>query len=211
MSFSVWSPLQWPSTTVTTRHDSCLEKQQTRVARFRCLSATCVCCLSANCVYIGIIDFVSIAATANRTAQCLGRRTRDRKVAGSIPGRCGSFFLSFFFSGVNVPCWLLFRYPLHPRLFSQRCRCLIITKHTCTLRVWLWMKRRCKPVHGCMCTKTEHAPIQPNNVVSTSLRISIRAMGLKKSFWKREKFSGFGKKEVFRFWKREKVSGFGKK
>ena len=47
-------------------------------------------------MYIGITDFVFIPATTNRTAQCLERRTRDRKVAGSIPGRSGVLFVCFF-------------------------------------------------------------------------------------------------------------------
>ena len=46
-------------------------------------------------------------------AQCLERRTRDRKVAGSNPcWSCGRVF----FSRVNFLCWLLFRYPFHPRI-----------------------------------------------------------------------------------------------
>ena len=53
-------------------------------------------------MYIGIIDFVFITATTNRTAQCLERRTRDRKVAGSIPGR--SVFVLLF---VCLFCFLV--------------------------------------------------------------------------------------------------------
>ena len=45
-------------------------------------------------------------------AQWLERRTRDRKVAGSNPWRSGGRI----FSRVNFLCWLLFRYPFHPRV-----------------------------------------------------------------------------------------------
>ena len=44
-------------------------------------------------------------------ARWLQRRTRDRKVAGSSPGRNGR---SSFFSRVNFLRGLLFRYPFHP-------------------------------------------------------------------------------------------------
>ena len=47
--------------------------------------------------------------------QWLERRTRDRKFAGSSPGRSGG---RIFFSGVNFLCRLLFRYPFHPRVTS---------------------------------------------------------------------------------------------
>ena len=65
-----------------------------------------------------------------RIAQWLECRTRDRKVAGSSPGRA-AFFFFFFFSSVNFWGWLLFRNPFHPRVtaeaskisrsFCQRC------------------------------------------------------------------------------------------
>ena len=61
-------------------------------------------------------------------AQWLERRTRDRKVPGSSPGRSGG---RIFFSRVNFLCWLLL-YPFHPRVtavarkrsrsFCQKCR-----------------------------------------------------------------------------------------
>ena len=44
-------------------------------------------------------------------AQWSERRTRDRKVPGSSPGRSGGRIL---FSSVNFVCCLLFRYPFHP-------------------------------------------------------------------------------------------------
>ena len=92
-------------------------------------------------------------------AQCLERRTRDWKVTGSNPCRsCGRIF----FSRVNFLCWLLFRYPFHPRItavarkrsrsFCQKCRWQVTAKHAYTLCMWLCMKW-----HGCM-VYTELAP-----------------------------------------------------
>ena len=47
-------------------------------------------------------------------AQWLKHRTGDWKVAGSSPRRSGR---RIFFSRVNfLCCWLLFRYPFHPRV-----------------------------------------------------------------------------------------------
>ena len=80
-------------------------------------------------------------------AQWLERRTRDRKVAGSNPCRSGG---RIFFSRVNFLCWLLFRYPFHPRVtavarkrprsFCQKRRWQVTAKHAYTLRMWLCMK-----------------------------------------------------------------------
>ena len=80
-------------------------------------------------------------------AQWLERRTRDRKVAGSNPCRSGGRIL---FSRVNFLCWLLFRYPFHPRVtavarkrprsFCQKCRWQVTAKHAYTLCIWLCMK-----------------------------------------------------------------------
>ena len=62
------------------------------------------------------------------------RRTRDRSVAGSSPDRSCR---RIFFSRVHFLCWLLFRYPFHPRVtavaFCQRCRCQVTAEHTCTV------------------------------------------------------------------------------
>ena len=46
-------------------------------------------------------------------AQWLERRTRDWKVTGSNPCWNGG---RIFFSRVDFLCWLLFRYPFHPRV-----------------------------------------------------------------------------------------------
>ena len=80
-------------------------------------------------------------------AQWLERQTCDQKVAGSNP--CGSGG-RIFFSSVNFLCWLLFRYPFHPRVtavarkrplsFCQKRRWQVTAKHAYTLRKWLYMK-----------------------------------------------------------------------
>ena len=69
-------------------------------------------------------------------AQWLEHRTRDWKVAGSNPCWNGRWI---FFSRVDFLCWLLFRYPFHPRVttaarkksrpFCQKCRWQVIAKH----------------------------------------------------------------------------------
>ena len=46
-------------------------------------------------------------------AQWSERQTCDWKVTGSNPCRSGGII---FFSRVNLLCWLLFRYPFHPRV-----------------------------------------------------------------------------------------------
>ena len=71
------------------------------------------------------------------------RRTRDRKVAGSSPGRSGG---RNFFSLVILLRWRLFRYPFHPRVtavarnrspwFCQKCKWQVTAKHTRTLGMW---------------------------------------------------------------------------
>ena len=80
-------------------------------------------------------------------AQWLERRTRVRRVAGSNPCRSGGRIV---FYRVSFLCWLLFRYPFHPRVtvvarkrprsFCQKCRWQVTAKHAYTLRMWLCMK-----------------------------------------------------------------------
>ena len=89
-------------------------------------------------------------------AQWLEYRTRDWKVAGSNPcwnsGR-------IFFSRVDFLCWLLFRYPFHPRVttvarkksrsFCQKCRWQVTAKHAYTLHMWIWLNRASALVTTC--------------------------------------------------------------
>ena len=68
-------------------------------------------------------------------AQWLERRTRDWKVAGSNPCWNGG---RIFFSRVDFLCWLLLRYPFHPRVttvarkksrsYCQKCRWQVTAK-----------------------------------------------------------------------------------
>ena len=95
-------------------------------------------------------------------AQWLERRTRDRKVAGSNPCWSGGII---FFSRVDFLCWLLFRYPFHPRVtavarkrsrsFCQKCTGgrLQLNTHTPYVCGFAWSDT----VHGCM-VYTELAP-----------------------------------------------------
>ena len=120
-------------------------------------------------------------------AQWLERRTRDRKVADLNPWRSGG---RIFFSGVNFLCWLLFRYPFHPRVtavarkrprsFRQKCRWHVIAKHAYTLRMWLCMKWHGAWLYGIHRTRRDgssfmwHQPCQRCKY-TTSVDIQKRA------------------------------------
>ena len=115
---------------------------------------------------------MSFLPGSSRRHDCLGSgdssvvRAPDSwsKGRGSSPGRSGE---RIFFPGVNFLCWVLFRYPFHPRLtavarkwswwFCQKCRWRVTAKHTCILRMWLPVKRHCKLVYSCI-VHTERAP-----------------------------------------------------
>ena len=90
-------------------------------------------------------------------AQWLEHRTRDWKVAGSNPCRSGG---RIFFSRVDILCWLLFRYPFHPRVTAvarkksrsfcqKRCRWQVTAKHAYTLRMWILLNRASALVTTC--------------------------------------------------------------
>ena len=114
-------------------------------------------------------------------AQWLERRTRDWKVAGSNPCWNGG---RIFFSRVDFLCWLLFRYPFHPRVtavarkrsrsFCQKCRWQVTAKHAYTLRMWLCMKWHGAWLYGVHRTCAETAAVSCGtnhaSVVSTPLR-----------------------------------------
>ena len=90
-------------------------------------------------------------------AQWLEHRTRDWKAAGSNPCWNGG---RIFFSRVDFTlCWLLFRYPFHPRVttvarkksrsFCQKCRWQVTAKHAYTLRMWILLNRASALVTTC--------------------------------------------------------------
>ena len=89
-------------------------------------------------------------------AQWLEHRTREWKVAGSNPCWNGG---RIFFSRVDFLCWLLFRYPFHPRVttvarkksrsFCQKCRWQVTAKHAYTLRMWILLNRASALVTTC--------------------------------------------------------------
>ena len=121
-------------------------------------------------------------------AQWLERRTRDRKVAGSNPRRSGG---RIFFFRVNFLCWLLFRYPFHPRVtavarkrsrsFCQKCRWPVTAKHAYTLRMWLGMMWHGAWLYGVHRTRRDgssfmwHQPCQRRKY-TTSVNIQKRAI-----------------------------------
>ena len=64
------------------------------------------------------------------------------------------------FSRVDFLCWLLFRYPFHPRVtrtvarkksrsFCQKCRWQVTAKHAYTLRMWILLNRASALVTTC--------------------------------------------------------------
>ena len=104
------------------------------------------------------------------------RRTRDRRFAGSSPGRSGG---RIFLSRVNFMCRLSFPYPFHPcvtavarkrsRSFFQRCRLQLNTheSYVCGFCV----KWHCKLVHGVHRSLTWRQPCNnQNSAVSTPFR-----------------------------------------
>ena len=120
-----------------------------------------LCCVP---VCFGVlIYFVFVKSTvgfAGRSgagiAQWLEHRTRDWKVTGSNPCWNGG---RIFFSRVDFLCWLLFRYPFHPRVttvarkksrsFCQKCRWQVTAKHPYTLRMWILLNRASALVTTC--------------------------------------------------------------
>ena len=78
------------------------------------------------------------------------------KVAGSNPCWNGG---RIFFSRVDFLCWLLFRYPFHPRVttvarkksrsFCQKCRWQVTAKHAYTLRMRILLNRASALVTTC--------------------------------------------------------------
>ena len=125
-------------------------------------------------------------------AQWLERRTRDWKVAGSNPFWNGG---RIFFSRVDFLCWLLFRYPFHPRVtavarkrsrsFCQKCRWQVTAKHAYTLRMWLCMKWHGAWLYGVHRTCAETAAVSSGtshaSAVSTPLRWIFKKRAIKAS------------------------------
>ena len=108
-------------------------------------------------IYINIIQLQQFVVFGGAgIAQWLERRTRDWKVAGSNPCWNGG---RIFFSRVDFLCWLLFRYPFHPRVttvahkksrsFCQKCKWQVTAKHAYTLRMWLLLNRASALVTTC--------------------------------------------------------------
>ena len=88
------------------------------------------------------------------------------KVEGSNLCRSGGII---FFPSVDFLCWLLFRYPFHPRVIAvarkrsrsicQRCRWKVTAKHAYTLRMWLCIKWHGAWLYGVHRTCAETAAV----------------------------------------------------
>ena len=125
----------------------------------------------------------------------LDRRTRDWKVAGLNPRRSSRRSRRIFFSRVVFLCWLLFRYPFHPRVtavahkrsqsFCQKCRWQVTAKHAYTLRMWLCMKWHGAWLYGVhrTCAKTAAVSCGTSHAstVSTPLQWIFKTMRYKAS------------------------------
>ena len=123
---------------------------------------------------------MSLLQTAG-IAQWLERRIRHWKVASSNPRRNGGRIL---FSGVDFLCWLLFRYPFHPRVtavarkrsrsFCPKCRWQVTAKHAYTIHVWLCMKWHGAWLYGvhrtCAETAATSCGTSHTSAVTTPLR-----------------------------------------
>ena len=124
-------------------------------------------------------------------AQWLERRTRDWKVAGSNPCWNGG---RIFFSRVDFLCWLLFRYPFHPRVttvarkrsrsFCQKCRWQVTAKHAYTLRMWLCMKWHGAWLYGVHRTCAETAAVSCGTSHASAVSTPLRWILKKKTRYK---------------------------
>ena len=121
-------------------------------------------------------------------AQWLERRTRDWKVAGSNPCWSGG---RIFFSRVKFLCWLLFRYPFHPRVtavarkrsrsFCQKCRWQVTAKHAYTLRMWILLNRASALVTTCpYYVKWHLRTLSINSSSSSSINTKLNLHNLKR-------------------------------
>ena len=124
-------------------------------------------------------------------AQWLERRTRDWKVAGSNPCWSGG---RIFFSRVDFLCWLLFRYPFHPRVtavarkrsrsFCQKCRWQVTAKLAYTLRMWLCMKWHGTWLYGVHRTCAETAAVSCGTSHASAVSTPLRWIFKKKTRYK---------------------------
>ena len=124
-------------------------------------------------------------------AQWLDHRIRDWKVVGSNPCWSGG---RIFFYRVDFLCWLLFRYPFHPRVttiarkrsrsFCQKCRWQVTAKHAYTLRMWLCMKRHGAWLYGVHRICTEMAAVSCGTSHASTVSTPLRWIFKKKTRYK---------------------------
>ena len=101
-----------------------------------------------------------------------------------------------FFCRVNFRCWLLFRYPFHPRVtavarktsrkrsqsFCQKCRWKVTAKHACALRMWLCMKWHSAWLYGVHRTHRDGSSLtwlQPCQRCKYTTRVDIHKSAIK--------------------------------
>ena len=123
----------------------------------------------ADSVQACLKRFQNTHAPGTGIAQWLERRTRFWKVEGSNPCRSGGKVGKVLFSRVSSLCWLIFRYPFHPRViavahkrprsFCQKCRWQVTAKHAYTLRMWLCIKWHGACLYGVHRTCAETAAV----------------------------------------------------
>ena len=125
------------------------------------------------------------ACGSSRQCQWLERRTRHWKVPGSSSGRSSG---RIFFSRVNFLCWLLFRYPFHPRVTAvarkwsrslcQKCRWQIT--HAPYVRGFAWNDMTWCMVVLCTqnaCTRaTSHGTVKLRRKYTALVDIQKRAI-----------------------------------
>ena len=134
----------------------CASKPEQLLTLFRCNSLARLLTTFSCALREYIYHHFLLSIPGAGIAQWLERRTRDWKVAGSNPCWNGG---RIFFSRVDFLCWLLFRYPFHPRVttvarkksrsFCQKCRWQVTAKHAYTLRMWLLLNRASALVTTC--------------------------------------------------------------
>ena len=119
--------------------------------------------------------------------QWLEHWTCNWKITGLNPCRSSR---RNFFSRVDFPCWLLFRYPFHPHVtavackiswsFCQKSRRQVAVKHAYTLHMWLCMKWHGAWLYGVHRTCTETAAVScGTSHASASLRWIFKKHAIK--------------------------------
>ena len=138
-----WRGLDITDTAVSCKHDRYSMVQKTITELIHPLSIIVVS-LFLSLSFLFVSFFVPFLVGITQWFEC---QTHDWKVASSNPCRSSR---RIFFSRVDFLCWLLFWYPVHPRVtavarkrsrsFCQKCMWQVTANHAFTLHMWLCMK-----------------------------------------------------------------------